>query len=339
MMCTAWHRAIAGAHLHSYSRVQLEPGRLSTQLDRALAFGDQLAFRHCCDHPSSRVPDEHTASWKPVPGGPWLATRKYHGPFKEIENRQVVYRISIAITNTPITAGGKVMVDGAPSTTRNVPSKLNGQLDFEVELDCTRYPPMTVEIPLIKCCAFSPLPIPTSKQLVEAFPRKLNSTAKMLYDQLPSFRFVDPDTGRDHNLIPIAVKRAVYAEVRALERAAIAAQHARDTANPDASHRETMTAMLRAAKLSAYPPHETLDATQQSRLCAIWPKMSGIATTLCLSQSQPGRRLPSMIDLSSFAFKALGQRFSVTFQWDRQLRTSTRFCKSCMKPMAKSSSR
>ena len=30
-----------------------------------------------------------------------------------------------------------------------------------------------------------------------------------------------------------------------------------------------MTAMLRAAKLSAYPPHETLDGTQQSRLCAM----------------------------------------------------------------------
>ena len=243
---------------------------LAARFDEVMAFRDGgtsfQRYRECC---LARVPDERAASWQLVPGGPWVATRKFHGPFKEIENLNVVYRVSIGIANTPITAGGKVMVDGAPTTTRNVPSKLNRQLDFEVELDCKQYPPMTVEIPLIKCCAFSPLPMPTPKQLVEAFPRKLNSTAKMLYDQVPWFRLVDPDTVCEHFFIPIAVKRAVYAEARALERAAIAAQHARDTANPDASHRETMTAMLRAAKLSAYPPHETLDATQQSRLCAM----------------------------------------------------------------------
>lgn len=72
-----------------------------------------------------------------------------------------------------------------------------------------------------------PLPIPTPEQLVKAFPGKLECMAKMLLEQLPSVRMIDPDTGR---------KWAVYAEVRALERAAIAAQHARYTANPDASH-------------------------------------------------------------------------------------------------------
>ena len=245
---------------------------LAARFDEVMAFRDGgtsfQRYRECC---LARVPDERAASWQLVPGGPWVATRKFHGPFKEIENLNVVYRVSIGIANTPITAGGKVMVDGRPSTTRKVPSKLKGQFDFEVELDCHRgtAPPLTYEIPLIRCCAFSPLPMPTPKQLVDTFPGKLIHTGQMLLNQLPSVRFVDPDTGRDHNPIPIGAKWSIHAEARALQRAAVAAQHIWRTADPNAPFREIMTAMLRAAKLSAYPPHETLDVTQQMRLCAM----------------------------------------------------------------------
>jgi hypothetical protein len=259
---------------HGRNAVKMDDieAELATQLDRAVVFGDQLAFRYCCDRPiSSRVPDERAASWQLVPGGPWVATRKFHGPFKEIENRDVVYRVSIGIANTPITAGGKVMVDGEPNTTRKVPSELNGQFDFEVELDFHRgtAPPLTYEIPLIRCCAFSPLPMPTPKQLVDTFPRKLNSMGQMLLNQLPWAQIIDPDTGREFNPIPIGAKRSIGAEARALRRAAVAAEHAWHTTDPNASYPEIMTAMLRAAKMSAYPPHETLDVTQQMRLCAM----------------------------------------------------------------------
>ena len=253
---------------HGRNAVKMDDieAELATQLDRAVTFGDQLAFQYCRDHQSSRVPDERAASWQLVPGGPWVATRKFHGPFKEIENLQVVYRVSIGIANTPITAGGKVMVDGEPSTTRKVPSKLKGQFDFEVELNCHRgtAPPLTYEIPLIRCCAFSPpLPMPTPKQLVDTFPRKLYNTAQMLLNSLPH-------KGLPHySFIPFGARCSIHAEVCALQRAAYAAEHACHTANPDAPFGEIMTAMLRAAKLSAYPPHETLDGTQQSRLCAM----------------------------------------------------------------------
>ena len=252
---------------HSRNAVKMDDpeAELAAHFDKTVAFRDGgTSFQRYRECSLARVPDERAASWQLVPGGPWVATRKFHGPFKEIQNRHVVYRVSIGIANTPITAGGKVMVDGRPSTTRKVPSKLKGQFDFEVELDCHRgTPPLTYEIPLIRCCAFSPLPMPTPKQLVDTFPGKLFHTGRMLLNSLPYM-------GLPHyRFIPIGARNSIHAEARALERAAFAAEHARRTADPNAPFREIMTAMLRAAKLSAYPPHETLDPMQQTRLCAM----------------------------------------------------------------------
>ena len=272
IFCYEWQLNTYREHGRNAVKMDDPEAELAARFDETVAFRDGgTSFQRYRECGLARVPDERAASWQLVPGGPWVATRKFHGPFKEIENRHVVYRVSIGIANTPITAGGKVMVDGRPSTTRKVPSKLKGQFDFEVELDCHRgtAPPLTYEIPLIRCCAFSPLPMPTPKQLVDTFPGKLIHTGQMLLNQLPSVRFVDPDTGREHNPIPIGAKWSIGAEARALQRAAFAAEHAWHTADPNASYREIMTAMLRAAKLSAYPPHETLDVTQQMRLCAM----------------------------------------------------------------------
>lgn len=116
-------------------------------------------------------------------------------------------------------------------------------------------------------------PLSTPQQLVNSLPDKLLNTARRLRFLIPETHTYMVDTWMlrawgGYRDTPLGFKNWVFAESAALRRASYAAHHANVTMERGATPEDTLVAMLRAAKLSAWPRGETLDESQQRRLFA-----------------------------------------------------------------------